>query len=346
MKFVIIPGDGVGEEISAELEKICQALENYTNIKFNLQVLDLGLEHYQKSGVLVPEGVIKECARAAAVWVGPITEKAADGTVVQKAIINQMTAGLNMDTFSREISPFNPNVSQLTTAPYNVQVLQENLNSGETDDIISSNLGMGEQIFLDFSISSRSAIKNLIDYATKLLEIGERRTAVIALPDSQISRRSGWGQEFTQISQALDFPISILPVDKVIFKLLHRPEDLDLILTIYPFGAVFSKIGAALEGGLGLGYEAYINSDGLRLYNILHPPSNRFRGKNAANPIGAIRALADILHRLNRVPLGKTLDQAVEQSLEAGWTTRDMGGSMGTSEIGDFICNKISELNP
>ena len=346
MKFVFIPGDGVGNEISAELIKIGQALENYTNIKFNIQTFDLGLKHYLDTGIFVPDGVIKECKQAMAIWVGPLTDKTGDGVPIRKSIIGRLITGLNISTFIRRIVPFNPNINLLTSEPFDVLVLQDCIDYGSNANNFTTNITAKERMTFDISITTNSRVVNLLNYAIKLTENNERHKITVALPDDQITSDNPWIIQYKKLSLSKDLPISIISIDRLVFRLLHRPVDLDIILTIPPYGTLLSKLGAALEGGLGLAYESYVNPEGLRLFHVLHPPSDRFVGKDAANPIGAIRALADILYHVNRPVLGRAIEQAVRSSLEAGWSTRDMGGSMGTVEIGDFICNKISEIMP
>ncbi len=344
MKLVFIPGDGVGNEISSELIKICQALEDYTNLKFNIQTFDLGLNHYLETGIFVPDGVIKECEHAKAIWIGPLTDKSADGTPVKGAIMQRLISGLDTSIYCRRIRPFNPNINLMTTAPFDVFIIQDCINHETGTKSFTTAIRKGDGLTVDLSFTAHNRVHRLMEFAMNLIENGIRHSLTIALPEEQITSDNPWIKEYQNISSERDLPISIIAIDRVFFRLLHKPGDLDLVLTIAPYGKLLSKLGAAIEGGLGLAYESYMNESGQQLFHGLHPTSDNYIGKDAANPIGAIRALANILNHINRPGLGSAIDQAVASSLEAGWSTRDMGGSMGTSEIGDFICNKLSEL--
>jgi len=343
VKIVFIPGDGVGNEIADELHKICKALENYTNLIFNIQRLDLGYKHYFETGLFVPEIAIKECKQAAAVWVGPLAENTHDGQRLKKNIIRQLSNGLGIQFFYRKITSFNPNITLLNNNPVNLTIMQDCQNYGLDSHLITKSAGVNERFIFKLDVTQQSRIELLIKYAVDLVHDGSHKRITLVLPEEQTFQSNPWVEN---IKNQIDVKIGIISAERFVFKLLHNPTDLDLILTISPYGELFSGIGSALEGGLGLSYESFINPKGPFLYSIMHPHSERYAGKDAANPIGAIRSLSEILFRLNRPGLSKALNRAVSLSLEAGWSTRDMGGSMGTNEIGDFICNKISELIP
>ncbi|MFH1850795.1 MAG: isocitrate/isopropylmalate family dehydrogenase [Candidatus Neomarinimicrobiota bacterium] len=344
MKFVFIPGDGVGPEISTVLNDICQALENYTNIKFNIQTFELGLQHYQDTGILVPAGMLKECRQAAAIWVGPLTEKTAAGVRFKADLLQHLLSQLDLTVFWRRIKPVSTEARLVPDKIFDILVLQDCLNYNEQCQELSLNLSPDERVSLNFALTSHRQADKILDYAQKLIAAGDRHKLTIALPEQNLVKENPWVNRYKRLLDLGEFPVTIMSIDRLAFKLLHQPDELDVVVTCPPFGEILSKIGAAIEGSYGLAYEAFLNPDGLKLYQILHPTSDRFVGKDAANPIGAILALVDILRIVNREPLGRIVEKAVLQSLTAGWSTRDMGGSMGTSEIGNFICNKISEL--
>ena len=137
MKIVFIPGDGVGNEIADELHKICKALENYTNLIFNIQRLDLGYKHYYETGIFVPEIAINECKQAAAVWVGPLAENTHDGHRLKKNIIRQLSNGLGIQFFHRKIVSFNPNITLLNNNSVNITIMQDCQNYGEDSHLIT-----------------------------------------------------------------------------------------------------------------------------------------------------------------------------------------------------------------
>ncbi len=344
MKLAIIPGDGVGPEIAREIHKIFSALESYTRIKFNLHEFDLGKAYYQETGFPVSSTVIDECRNSDAIWIGPLAEKAADGTKLKNGIFKSFIERLNLTILDRAVLSFNPSGGLLNDDVYNIRVLQDVSNSFTVSPYLATRLSDNESAFLNLDISTSISIDPIVEYIKSQIDNKIHSRLTVALLDSQLNKDNPWLRRINDLLNDHDIMPVYLSIDFLLFKLLHKPDDLDLILTVPPFGQLISKLAAAMEGGLGLAYESYRSPEGQRLFHVLHPPSERFTGKDAANPLGTFRSLVAILQHLKQDKLAAVLDESIGLALEAGWSTRDLGGSMGTSEVGDFICSKISQL--
>ena len=86
-----------------------------------------------------------------------------------------------------------------------------------------------------------------------------------------------------------------------------------------------------------------INPDGICLFEPVHGSAPKYAGKNVANPFGAILTLELMLEHIGMGSWGRLVNAAVMSALAEGVTTRDIGGSHGTSQVGDYICSKIKD---
>lgn len=342
MKLVLIPGDGVGLEIAGEVQKILDAIEDIFHLKFKVQTFQLGGMHYQSSGVMVPAGVLKACAQADAVWLGPLEEKTTDGTKIRTAILNQLTRKLALSIYYARICPVDPSVSMNPNIDPDLIVLQNHLSTTSLE--AATQISAGEAISFTTTATAKSHVAQVFQYALRLKQVMSRQRLSLVLADESFQDQNPWVVCAQELAEQESVAVTFIPLSRAIFKLMHNPSELDVVITAPPFATIFSRLGSALEGGLGLSFEGYFHPEKPRLYSILHPPSTKFSGKNAANPIGAILSLAEMFFHQQQGSTGNLIRNAVRESLQSGWTTRDMGGSMGTSEIGDYICSKIQDL--
>jgi isocitrate/isopropylmalate dehydrogenase len=79
------------------------------------------------------------------------------------------------------------------------------------------------------------------------------------------------------------------------------------------------------------------------LFEPVHGSAPKFAGKNVANPIGAILSAALMLENIGRADDGKRIEDAVEAAVHAGQTTSDIGGALGTREVGDWLAAALRE---
>ena len=98
-----------------------------------------------------------------------------------------------------------------------------------------------------------------------------------------------------------------------------------------------------MEGGLGTGYEFHQAVGGKILLHVTHPVNHHFVGRDAGNPIGAMLSFGEFMNAYNNPLICNAIRSAVDAAINAGWVTRDLGGSMGAIEMGDYICSKLSE---
>ncbi len=343
MKFAFIPGDGVGIELGEELHKICGALANYTNIKFDISEVDLSLTRFRETGVLLPETVKDMLTGASAIWAGPFSEAQEGGRSYNGRLMKSLLTALDCTIHCRHLTDFNPNIDTVKYKPFDVFIIQNSPNlAGETHHFVSR-LNHAERVEHQINIWSESALKPLLEYAQNIIEQQKRKKIVIVNPSMEPEGNQLVSDLARQLAENDELTVKMFTAERVVYTLLQRPHELDMIISVAPFGSILSRVGSFLEGGLGLGFVTYGDQDGDKIYQVLHPASTGYVGKDAANPLGAVRALAAILKQIKRPGLAKILADAVFQALDAGWSTRDMGGSMGTTEIGDFICAKLAE---
>jgi 3-isopropylmalate dehydrogenase len=107
------------------------------------------------------------------------------------------------------------------------------------------------------------------------------------------------------------------------------------------FGDIVTDLAAALQGGLGMAASANINPGNVSLFEPVHGSSPPLAGKNLANPMGSILTAAMMLEHLEQNDASRAVENAVIACVNAGQTTQDVGGKLGTREVGDSVLARL-----
>jgi 3-isopropylmalate dehydrogenase len=108
------------------------------------------------------------------------------------------------------------------------------------------------------------------------------------------------------------------------------------------FGDILTDLAAALQGGLGMAASGNIHPGRLSLFEPVHGSAPKFAGKNVANPMGAILTAALMLEHLGWKEEAARIEQAVRWAVETDQTTSDIGGALGTREVGAAIAQQLA----
>lgn len=141
----------------------------------------------------------------------------------------------------------------------------------------------------------------------------------------------------------LDVELTHMYADNCAMQLVRAPRQFDVILTDNLFGDLLSDLSGMLTGSLGMLPSAALGADGdAGLYEPIHGSAPDIAGKGIANPCASILSLAMALrYSLGHPIAAERVERAVEAALDAGARTRDLGGDLSTSGMGDAILAKL-----
>ncbi len=120
-------------------------------------------------------------------------------------------------------------------------------------------------------------------------------------------------------------------------QMVRDPAQFDVIVTCNLFGDIASDLGAQLAGGLGLAPSGNIHPGQVSLFEPVHGSAPAIAGKNIANPMGAVLAVGMMFEYLGWKREAEAIDAAIHAALREGKTPAELGGSMGTREIGEWL---------
>ena len=131
-------------------------------------------------------------------------------------------------------------------------------------------------------------------------------------------------------------------VDALTMQMIKRPEQFEVIVTCNMFGDIVTDLGAQLQGGLGLAASGNINPAGTSMFEPVHGSAPKYAGKNIANPLAAILTTGLMLDYLGFSQENRLIEKSVAAAIKTNNTTKDLGGNLGTSQVGDFIIDQLN----
>jgi 3-isopropylmalate dehydrogenase len=154
-----------------------------------------------------------------------------------------------------------------------------------------------------------------------------------------------WQRTFKEVAREFSaIASSHLFVDVAAMEFVRAPERFDVVVTSNLFGDILTDLGAALGGGLGQAASGNIHPGACSLFEPVHGSAPDIAGKGVANPLAAFLTLALLLDHIGQGAAADRLRQAVAMVVTAGQTTRDLGGSLTTTQCGDAVLRAIDRL--
>ena len=169
----------------------------------------------------------------------------------------------------------------------------------------------------------------------------------IAKSNAMTDGHALWQRVFKEIAAEYpDIRATHLYIDALAMFLVQDPGQFEVIVTNNLFGDIVTDIGGALQGGLGMAASGNLYPGRTSLFEPVHGSAPPLAGRNVANPMGAILSSALMLETLGRIDEARAIEQAVEAAVADGQTTADVGGSLGTTQVGDWIAATVRAGRP
>ena len=153
-----------------------------------------------------------------------------------------------------------------------------------------------------------------------------------------------WQRVFAEVrKEYADIESRHLYIDALAMEVVRDPSQFQVIVTCNLFGDIISDLGAQLAGGMGMAPSGNIHPGKISIFEPVHGSAPNIAGKNLANPIASVLAAAMMLDHIGWHAESTTLRAAVRASVAANQTTRDIGGTLGTREAGQWMADWVAK---
>ena len=355
-KIVILPGDGIGPEITAEAVKVLHAVDKKFNIGFKFEEDCIGGAAIDKYGVPLANSTLAACKAADAVLMGSVGGPKWDG--LDSNI--RPEKGLLKIRYEMELFA-NLRPAILYPQLADASTLKPEVVSGLDILIVRELTGgiyFGEPRGVRLLDSGERQGYNTYVYAEHEIErIGrnafemarKRNKKLCSVDKSNVLEVTVLWREVMQslASEYPDVELSHMYVDNAAMQLVRAPKQFDVIVTGNMFGDILSDTAAMLTGSIGMLPSASLDKDGKGLYEPVHGSAPDIAGQGIANPLATILSAAMMLrYTLNEADAADAIESAVGKVLDSGKRSADIYSEgmtkVSTSEMGDAVVEAIN----
>jgi 3-isopropylmalate dehydrogenase len=358
--LTLLPGDGIGHEVMAEVKKLIHHL-NDSGLTAIKPVEDhIGGTAYDAYGVPLSDATIQKCRAGDAVMLGAVGGPQWNNVPYDKrpeAGLLKLRKELGLYANLRPAIVFDALIDASTLKPeivrgLDILIVREltgGVYFGEPRGI--TDLGGGERRGVNTQVYTTSEIKRVGRVAFNLAR--KRRSKVTSCEKANVMESGKlWREDITALHAAeySDVTLEHMYADNCAMQLLRNPSQFDVIVTDNLFGDILSDEAAMLTGSLGMLPSASLGALGTPgLYEPVHGSAPDIAGQGKANPLATILSFAMCLrYSLNRDDVATHIEEAVTGVLSAGIRTADIMAPgctcVSTSAMGDAVTSRLKLL--
>ena len=352
--ILVLPGDGIGQEVTASATKVLEFLIEKYSLDFSVTSMDVGGTAYDQYGSPLPGEVLNSAKEADAILFGAVGGPKWDNLdwdVRPENALLTLRKELNLFANLRPAFLFN----ELSEASPLKKEIIENLDILIVREL-TGGIYFGEPRGIVEDKEPNYAFNTMIYNEEEI-----RRIAKVAFESAQ--KRNGklcsvekanvlevskfWRSIVTEMSS--DYPdveLSHQLADNTAMQLVLNPKQFDVIVASNLFGDILSDIAATLTGSIGMLPSASLDSSFKGMFEPCHGSAPDIAGKNLANPLAMISSLSMALrYSLNQEKISDKIDEAVKKFIQVGHRTIDISTDenyLMTSDVAEKIIKIIN----
>ena len=344
-KIALIPGDGIGPEVTKQGVKVLEKLEEISDVDLEFKEFPFGAEHYLDTGELVTDEAKEELENFDAIYLGAVGDPRVKPGVLEHGILLDLRFSFDQYINLRPVKLLDSRFSPLKDKePQDIDMMIVRENTEGLYAGVGGFLkeGTKDEVATQEMINTYKGVERVTRYAYEYAQKRNDEKKLTLCDKSNVLTYAHdlWQRVFEEVgADYSDVEMDHMLVDAITMKMVRNPEDFDTIVTCNMFGDIITDLGAEIQGGMGLAVSGNINPEGVSMFEPVHGSAPDIAGENIANPLAAILAAGMMVKELGWEEEGKKVEVAVQRSLQNDYSTPDMGGNLNTDEVGDHICS-------
>ncbi|MEO5653597.1 MAG: 3-isopropylmalate dehydrogenase [Marmoricola sp.] len=350
LKLAVVPGDGIGPEVTAEALKVLKQVAP-TGVKFEPTRYDLGAERYLATGEVLPDSVLEEIRRHDVILLGAVGGKPNDPNlppgILERGLLLRLRFELDhyvnlrpSRIFPGAISPLAPHILGGAGA-VDFVVVREGTEGPYTGNGGALRVGTREEIATEVSVNTAFGVERVVRDAFRRAAKRRNKLTLVHKTNVLVNAGAVWWRLVQEV--ATEFPavtVDYMHIDAAMIFLVTDPARFDVIVTDNLFGDIITDLAAAITGGIGLAASGNINPDRTApsMFEPVHGSAPDIAGQQKADPTAAILSVALMLEHLGLDDAASQVEEAVVADLAA----RTPGQVRRTAEIGDAIAARVA----
>ena len=350
LNIAVLPGDGIGPEVTDQAIKVMKAIANEFDHTFIFKEAKVGAIAIDETGNPLPEDTLSLCKECDAILFGAIGDPKYDNNPSSKVRPEQGLLKLRKELgLFANIRPVKAYDSLLKKSP----LKKENIKGTDISIYreLTGGIYFGKKKLSDDGNTasdlceySRYEIERIAHLAFKAAK--NRRKKVTLVDKANVLESSRlWRKVVTEVAKKYpEVELDFLFVDNAAMQMILNPKQLDVLLTENMFGDIISDEASVIGGSIGLLASASVGEK-YAMFEPIHGSFPQATGKGIANPIASILSAAMFLDHFELTKEADLIREAVDKSLKLHITTPDLNtkfDNITTSKVGDFIEDVIA----
>ncbi len=332
MKVAVIEGDGIGKEvIPAAIDVL-----NVVNLDFEQVPVEIGYGKWERTGLAMDEDDLELMRSCDCILFGAITTP--NDPNYQSVLLRIRQ---ELDLYAN-IRPFRPlgitmDIPYKPAKPFDIIIVREN-----TEGLYAGIEDVNQNRACSTRMVTRKGCLRIAKAACKLAK--GRSNSITIVHKANVLKSCGFFRDICiKVANENSVHYNEMLVDTMAYSLVLNPERYDVIVTTNLFGDILSDLCAALVGSLGLCPSASIG-DKYALFEPVHGSAPDIAGKGIANPLAAILSTKMMLEWAGEFEKAGLVQSAVDNVLQKGLRTADLGGSASTNDMANAIVEYIRSV--
>ena len=349
LKLILLPGDGIGPEVTEAAVQVMQHVSKYINVEFETHEHLIGGASYEKHGKPLTEETLQACLDSQIVFLGAV------GGYQWERLDHHLKPEAALLKLRKELGLFaNLRPAKVYPAFVSSSSLKDEVISG-TDFVVFRELTGGIYFGEPRGFDKDHGFNTMVYSFDEIARIARRafdaarirKKHVTSVDNANVLECSQfWRTVVMEVHKDYtDISLNHMYIDNAAMQIVRNPAQFDVILTGNLFGDILSDIAGMITGSLGMLPSASLG-ERYALYEPVHGSAPDIAGQNKANPIAAIASMAMMFaHSLNKPEAAQLIETAIESSLKKGYRTVDIvkeGDTLlSTTEMRDKIIEEI-----
>lgn len=345
-RIAVIPGDGIGGEVTAAGLALLEALQSVCpGLDLDFETFPWGSDYFREHGRMMPADGLDVLKAFDAIYFGAVGDPGIPDHVtlwgLRLAICQGFDQYANVRP-ARILPGIDSPLSGVAAGDLDWVVVRENSEGEYAGAGGRAHRGFAGEVGIETAVFTRAGVERIMRFAFELAATRPRRRLTLVTKSN--AQRHGmllWDEVFhTLAKDYADIETDRVLVDAATARMVREPQSLDVLVATNLHADILSDLAAALAGGLGLAPSANLNPERRfpSMFEPVHGSANDIAGQGIANPIGAVQSAAMMLEHLGERPAAARLAAAVERvAADGAARTPDLGGRSTTLEVTEAI---------
>ena len=345
VSLAVIPGDGIGPEVTAEALKVLEAV---APVKFEQTRYDLGADRYLATGEVLPDSVLDEIKQQDAILLGAVGGKPNDPNlppgILERGLLLKLRFELDHYVNLRPSQLFPGAVSPLSEAvlgkgPVDFVVVREGTEGLYVGNGGSMRTGTAAEVATEVSINTAYGVERVVRDAFNRAQRRRKKLTLVHKTNVLVNAGSLWWRITQDVAKEYpEVAVDYLHIDAVMIFMATDPQRFDVVVTDNIFGDIITDLAAAITGGIGLAASGNVNPDRTfpSMFEPVHGSAPDIAGQQKADPTAAILSTALLLDHLGHPEAAAKVEEAVLADM------RERTGARATAAVGDAIAARVA----